>query len=101
MNNFFNNLGGMAQNVLGSMKQMGKMATEAEQIMQIIQLYKGGGDPMQILSQMAQTNPQMGQAMKMLEGKSPQQIQQMVQNMAQQNGVDLTALAQQYGLKLN
>lgn len=101
MNNFFNNLGGMAQNAISGMKQMGQMATEAEQVMQIIQLYKGGGDPMQILSQMAQTNPQMGQAMKMLEGKSPQQIQNMVQNMAQQNGVDLNTLAQQYGLKLN
>lgn len=98
MNNFFNNFGGMAQNVIGGMKQMGKMATEAEQVMQIIQLYKGGGDPMQILSQMAQTNPQMGQAMKMLEGKSPQQIQQMVQTMADQNGIDLNALAKQFGL---
>lgn len=98
MNNFFNNLGGMAQNVLGGMKQMGQMATEAEQVMQIIRLYKSGGNPMQILSQMAQSNPQMGQAMKMLEGKNPQQIQQMVQTMADQNGVDLNALAKQFGL---
>ena len=100
MNNFFNNLGGMAQNVIGGMKQMGKMATEAEQVMQIIQLYKGGGDPMQILSQMAQTTPQMGQAMKMLEGKSPEQIKGMVQNMANQSGIDLNALAAQFGLTL-
>lgn len=98
MNNFFNNLGGMAQNVLGGMKQMGQMATEAEQVMQIIRLYKSGGNPMQILSQMAQSNPQMGQAMQMLQGKSPQQIQQMVQTMADQNGVDLNALAKQFGL---
>lgn len=98
MNNFFNNLGGMAQNVLGGMKQMGQVANEAEQVMQIIRLYKSGGNPMQILSQMAQSNPQMGQAMQMLQGKSPQQIQQMVQTMADQNGVDLNALAKQFGL---
>lgn len=98
MNNFFNNLGGMAQNVLGGMKQMGQVANEAEQVMQIIRLYKSGGNPMQILSQMAQSNPQMAQAMKMLEGKNPQQIQQMVQTMADQNGVDLNALAKQFGL---
>lgn len=100
MNNFFNNLGGMAQNVLGGMKQMGQMATEAEQIMQLIRVYKGGGNPMQMLSQMAQSNPQMAQAMQMLQGKNPQQIQSMVQNMAQEQGVDLNALAQQYGLQL-
>lgn len=98
MNNFFNNLGGMAQNVLGGMKQMGQVANEAEQVMQIIRLYKSGGNPMQILSQMAQSNPQMGQAMQMLQGKSPQQIQQMVQTMADQNGIDLNALAKQFGL---
>lgn len=98
MNNFFNNLGGMAQNVLGGMKQMGQVANEAEQVMQIIRFYKSGGNPMQILSQMAQSNPQMGQAMKMLEGKNPQQIQQMVQTMADQNGIDLNALAKQFGL---
>ena len=100
MNNFFNNLGGMAQNVLGGMKQMGQMATEAEQVMQIIRLYKSGGNPMQMLSQMAQSNPQMGQAMQMLNGKSSQQIQSMVQNMAQEQGIDLNALARQYGLQL-
>ena len=100
MNNFFNNLGGMAQNVLGGMKQMGQMATEAEQIMQLIRVYKGGGNPMQMLSQMAQSNPQMAQAMQMLQGKNPQQIQSMVQKMAQEQGVDLNALAQQYGLQL-
>lgn len=98
MNNFFGNLGGMAQNVLGGMKQMGQVANEAEMIMQLIRAYKGGGNPMQMLSQMAQSNPQMGQAVKMLEGKSPQQIQQMVQTMADQNGVDLNALAKQFGL---
>lgn len=98
MNNFFNNLGGMAQNAISGMKQMGQMANEAEMIMQIIRAYKGGGNPMQMLSLMAQSNPQMGQAMKMLEGKNPQQIQQMVQTMADQNGVDLNALAKQFGL---
>ena len=98
MNNFFNNLGGMAQNVIGGMKQLGQMATEAEQVMQIIRLYKSGGNPMQALSQMAQSNPQMEQAMQMLEGKNPQQIQKMVQTMADQNGIDLNALAKQFGL---
>ena len=36
--------------------------------------------------------------MQMLQGKSPQQIQQMVQTMADQNGIDLNALAKQFGL---
>lgn len=91
---------GMANQALGTMKQMGQVATEAETIMQIIKVYKGGGNPLALMAQMANTNPEMAQAMQMVDGKSPQQIKQMVQNMANEQGIDLKQLAQQYGLQL-
>lgn len=100
MNNFFGNMMGMANQALGTMKQMGQVATEAETIMQIIKVYKGGGNPLALMAQMANTNPEMAQAMQMVDGKSPQQIKQMVQNMANEQGIDLKQLAQQYGLQL-
>lgn len=100
MNNFFGNMMGMANQALGTMKQMGQVATEAETIMQIIKVYKGGGNPLALMAQMANSNPQMAQAMQMVDGKSPQQIKQMVQNMANEQGIDLKQLAQQYGLQL-
>ena len=100
MNNFFGNMMGMANQALGTMKQMGQVATEAETIMQIIKVYKGGGNPLVLMAQMANSNPQMAQAMQMVDGKSPQQIKQMVQNMANEQGIDLKQLAQQYGLQL-
>lgn len=98
MNNFFNNLGGMAQNVLSGMKQMGQVANEAEQVMQIIEVYKSGGDPLAMLAQMAQNNPKMREAYQMVEGNDTRQLQRKVQNMAQEHGVDLNALAKQFGL---
>lgn len=100
MNNFFGNMMGMANQTIGAMKQMGQMANEAETIMQIIRVYKGGGNPMALMSQMAGSNPQIAQAMQMLQGKSPQQIQQMVQTMANEQNIDLNKLAQQFGLQL-
>lgn len=100
MNNFFGNMMGMANQTIGAMKQMGQMANEAEAIMQLIRVYKGGGNPLALMSQMAGNNPQMAQAMQMLQGKSPQQIQSMVQNMANERGIDLNQLAQQFGLQL-
>ena len=100
MNSFFNNLSGMASQTLGTMKQIGQMANEIDGIMQLVNVYKGGGNPVQMMAQMAQNNPQMAQATQMLQGKNPQQIQQMVETMAKDRGIDLNQLAQQLGLQL-
>ena len=100
MNNFFGNFMGMANQTLGTMKQMGQMANEIEGVMQLIKVYKSGGNPTQLMSQMAGANPQMAQAMQMIQGKSPEQLQQMAMNMARENNIDLGQLAQQLGLQL-
>ena len=100
MNNFFGNFMGMANQTLGTMKQMGQMANEIEGVMQLIKVYKSGGNPTQLMSQMAGANPQMAQAMQMIQGKSSEQLQQMAMNMARENNIDLGQLAQQLGLQL-
>lgn len=64
-------------------------------LMQLVQLVRSGGNPQNLLSQMAQQNPLAAQAMKMIEGKSPQQINQIAANMARERGVDINALTQQ------
>lgn len=99
-NNIMNNFMGMANQTIGTMKQMGQMANDIEAVMQLVKVYKGGGNPMQLMSQMAANNPQMAQAMQMIQGKSPEQLQQMAMNMARDNNIDLGQLAQQLGLQL-
>lgn len=64
----------------------------------------GGGkmNPMQMMSQM-QNNPMMGRAQEMANGKSPQQLEQLCQNMCQQKGMDfnqIKSMAQGMGFKL-
>ena len=76
-----NNIKGMATQAIGSMKQMGQMATEAETIMTLVNAYKSG-NLAPVLQQMSQQNPQMQQALGMLQGKDAQQLKQMAQNMA-------------------
>ena len=68
-------------------------------VMQLMQMMRGG-NPMQILMQQAQSNPRLGQVMQMCNGKTPDQMRAMAQQMAQQRGVNLDQLAQQIGLKL-
>ena len=66
----------------------------------MVQMLRGGGDPQQLLGRMMQQNPQLSQAMRLLEGKSQQQQMQIVENMARERGVDLGSLKQQLGQML-
>lgn len=64
------------------------------------QMVRQGQNLTPFLDQMAQQNPQVAQAMRMLQGKNSQQLQSMAQNMARERGVDLGALAQQLGFQI-
>ena len=68
--------------------------------MQAIQAVQRGANPNQIILQMAQNNPAIRQAMQLVNGKTPDQIRSMVQQRAQQLGVDLNQFEKQWGIKL-
>lgn len=68
--------------------------------MQLLQMIQRGGNPNQIIAQMLQQHPALRQAAQFMNGKTPQQIQQEVQQMAAQRGVDLNQLARQLGIQL-
>jgi hypothetical protein len=68
--------------------------------MQLIQMLQGSGNPMQMLMGMAQNNPALGQALQMVNGKTPAEMERMAYDMAKQRGVDLNQLAKQMGIKL-
>lgn len=67
---------------------------------QLIQMMQSGGNPMQILSQMGRQNPMVGQVLQMTNGRTPNEMRNMAQRIAQQKSVDLNQLAQSMGLKL-
>ena len=68
--------------------------------MQIIQAVQRGANPNQLMMQLAQSNPAIRMAMQMVNGKTPDQIRNMVQQRAQQVGVDLNQFEKQWGIKL-
>lgn len=68
--------------------------------MQLVQMLQGSGNPMQMLMGMAQNNPALGQALQMVNGKTPAEMERMAYDMAKQRGVDLNQLAKQMGIKL-
>lgn len=71
--------------------------------MQIMAMLQNSGNPMMMLTQLAQQNPMMSRAMQMGQGKSPEQIQNIVRNLAKQKGMNdeqLNQFLNQFGLKL-
>ena len=66
----------------------------------MMQMMRSGGNPMYLLQQMAAQDPTVSQAMRMIQGKSPQQLRSMAENMAKERGVSLESMANQMGITL-
>lgn len=67
-------------------------------LFQIMNVMRAGGNPTALLNQFAGQNPQARQAMLMMRGKTPAELQQMAQNMAKERNIDLNQLLQQFGM---
>ena len=52
------------------------------------------------MQQMIQQNPQARQAVQMLQGKNPQEQQQMFLNMCKEHNIDPRQFAGQFGINL-
>lgn len=62
----------------------------------MIQAAMQGVSPAQFLAQQAAQNPQMRQLYQMVNGKSPDELRQMADNMLRQRGTSYDQVAQQF-----
>lgn len=62
----------------------------------MIQAAMQGVSPAQFMAQQAGQNPQMQQLYKMVNGKSPDELRQMADNMLRQRGTSYDQVAQQF-----
>lgn len=69
-------------------------------MMALMNAARSGGNPMQLLQQMARQDPQIRNMMKLIEGKSPQQLRQTAENMAKQRGTSVEEIARQLGIPM-
>ena len=73
--------------------------------MQMIQAFgqlKAAQNPLQMMQQMFSGDPTFARAMQMAQGKSPQQVEQIVRNLCQERGINYEQLKQnfsQFGMK--
>lgn len=67
-------------------------------IFQLASIARNGGNAMQMLQRMAAQNPKAAQAINMIQGKTPQQLQQIATNMAKEIGTTPQDIARSMGL---
>ena len=70
-------------------------------MMSMIQMAMSGMSPMQYLQQVSRQNPMAAQAMNLIQGKSPEQLHQIADNMAKQRGTTVEEIARKYGIPIN
>lgn len=58
------------------------------------------GNPIEILQQAAGKNPYAARALKTIQGKAPDQLRQVAENMARERGISISDFAGMFGLNL-
>lgn len=64
-------------------------------MMMLIQQIMQGGNPIQLMRIMAPQSPDIAQALNLVEGKSPGEIDQTAANMFKERGLDFNQFANQ------
>lgn len=64
-------------------------------IMQLLQMMQGSNNPMMILQQTFGNNPMFGNAMRMVQGKNPDELEKIVRNLAKERGVNIDDILRQ------
>ena len=68
---------------------------------QMLKAIRSQPNPTHGLMQLAREDPRVNQVMQMVNGKTPEEMEQIARQMAQQRGIDLDQVAQQLGLRLH
>lgn len=66
----------------------------------LLQMTRAGQNPMNLLQSLSRQNPQVAQAMRLIQGKNPEQLRKTAENLAKERGTTLEQMAQQIGISL-
>jgi hypothetical protein len=66
---------------------------------QLMNAYRAGKRPQDVLPQLAKQDPTVMQAMQIISGNAPQAITGIIQNLAAKRGITIPALMERLGIK--
>lgn len=67
-------------------------------IVRLARVAIGGGNTAQLIQQFMPNDPRTSKALSIIQGKTPQQLQQIAMNMAKENGTTPEAIAKSLGI---
>lgn len=67
---------------------------------QIIQMVSNAQDPCAMIQQIFGNHPKYKQIMSIVQGKSPEEIEQYVRNVCKTQNIDVNSLARTFGIQL-
>lgn len=68
--------------------------------MQLLSMLKCSKNPMAMIKQMANNNPQLQPLLQNIQGKTPQELEQYARNLAQSKGINLNQFLNQFGISV-
>lgn len=69
-------------------------------VIMLVNAMRSGKNPKTILHRLAGQNPQVSQLMQMMQGKSPDQLKVMAENIAKQRGMSIEDIARDLGIQI-
>ena len=72
---------------------------QSNTMQQLMQAWKSGKRPQDVLPQLAKSDPAVARAMQIISGNTPQAVTGIIQQMAAKNGITIPALMARMGLK--
>lgn len=66
----------------------------------LISAAKGGANTNALMRQMAASNPQVNQILRLMQNKSPAELEQMARNMARERGTTVEDIARGLGISV-
>ena len=69
--------------------------------LQMIAKLRQARNPMDLMTQMFNKNPQFTRVMEIAKGKTPQELEAYARNVAQTQGIDINQILNQFGFNTN
>lgn len=76
------------------------MPMQNNPMIQLLNLMRSGGNASPLLTQMSRSNPKMGQAMQLMQGKHGESLKNTCLQAYKEMGVDVEQVANQFGLQI-
>lgn len=87
----------MASSLFG--RQSPQQNTRNNTMQTLMDAYRAGKRPQDVLPQLAKQDPTVMQAMQIISGNAPQAVTGIIQNLAAKRGVTIPALMERLGIK--